>query len=138
MVLCAGYATRLYPLTLERPKALLPVGGKPIANYLLDRLEKLPWVKSVVLVTNQKFKQHFFSWRDTLSYGKPLDIVADPSTSEANRLGAVRDLELVISSMQLHEDLLVLAGDNLFDFALTDFAKGGLEKSRRSRSASFV
>lgn len=128
MILCAGYATRLYPLTLERPKALLPVGGKPIANYLLDRLAGLPGVQSVVLVTNEKFKQQFFSWKDRLSYGKPLDIVVDPSTNEANRLGAIKDLELVISTMGLREDLLVLAGDNLFDFDLTDFLQRSFER----------
>ena len=125
IILCAGYATRLYPLTENMPKPLLPVGSKPILDWILKRVEKLPGVETVYLVSNEKFAGHFESWAKTAQYPWPVEVVNDHTTSNETRLGAIGDLAYVIKTKKIDPcDLLVIAGDNLFDFdlrALVDF-----------------
>ncbi len=119
VLLAAGYATRLRPLTDDRPKHLLPVGGRPMLDWVLDRVHELDEVDGVHLVTNSRFAPHFAEWAAT----HDVTVHDDGTTSNDDRLGAVGDLKLVIDSASLAgEELLVLAGDNLFELSLPEFA----------------
>ena len=129
VILAAGYATRLYPLTLDRPKALLPVGGKPMLDRLMEQLERVEGLDEVHVVTNSKFADAFREWAAGRS-GLPLRILDDGTVDDESRLGAIGDLDLTIREAELDEDLLVLAGDNLFSESIAPFpvfalAKGG-------------
>lgn len=129
IILCAGYATRLYPLTENMPKPLLPVGPKPILEWILERVEKIQGVEAVYLVSNEKFAGHFESWAKTAKYPWPVEVVNDRTTSNETRLGAIGDLAYVIKTKKIDPcDLLVIAGDNLFDFDLGSFVDFGNKK----------
>lgn len=129
VILCAGYATRLYPLTKDTPKPLLPVGEKPILSWILDQLTKVHGLDAVYLVTNDKFAGHFEKYTKTISYPWPVETVNDGTTSNENRLGAIGDLAFVLKQKNVGaEDILVLAGDNFFDSSLEEFVKFGQSK----------
>ena len=121
-MLAAGYATRLYPLTLDRPKALLPVGGKPMLEHLLERLDGVPELDEIHVVTNSKFAQAFRDWAERYR-AADVRILDDGTSDEETRLGAIGDLDLTIRSAGIDDDLLVLAGDNLFSEPLEPFAQ---------------
>ena len=126
LILAAGYATRLYPLTLTQPKPLLPVAGQPMIEYVLDNLAPIGGIDRVYVVTNAKFAGHFQQWSEAYRAGKSkLDftIVNDGSTDDRNKLGAIGDLNLVITREKIHDDLIVVAGDNLFSQSLEDFGR---------------
>ena len=123
VILAAGYATRLEPLTLTTPKPLLEVGGRRIIDRLMDKVGSLVGVSSVAVVTNAKFFDKFVSWKAGGAYKGKLSIINDGSTNNDNRLGAIKDLMLATDSVGAGEDLLVIAGDNLFDFGLDRFVK---------------
>ena len=127
VVLAAGYATRLYPLTLDRPKALLSVGGRPMLDRLLEQLEGVDGLDEVYVVTNSKFAGAFRDWAAGRS-GLPIRIVDDGTVDEESRLGAIGDLELTIREAGLDDDLLVLAGDNLFSESIGPFPAFALGK----------
>ena len=133
IILAAGYATRLYPLTLTRPKSLLPVAGKPMIEYVLDNLAPVGGIERVYVVTNAKFVGHFQKWADAYHGAKPnlnFTIVNDGSTDDSNRLGAIGDLHLVLTREKVDDDLVVVAGDNLFSESLGAFG----EFCRRKRA----
>ena len=124
LILAAGYATRLHPLTLTRAKPLLPVAGKPMIDYVLDNLAPMGGIDRVYIVTNAKFAEQFQKWADDYRANKSkLDftIVNDGSTDDTNKLGAIGDLNLVIQREKIDDDLIVVAGDNLFSEKLTAF-----------------
>lgn len=126
LILAAGYATRLYPLTLTQPKPLLPVAGKPMIDYVLDNLAPIEGITQVYVVTNAKFAGHFQKWADQYRATKSkLDfkIINDGSTDDTNKLGAIGDLNLVLQREKFDDDLLVVAGDNLFNRPLGEFGK---------------
>ena len=127
VILAAGYATRLYPLTRDRPKALLPVGGRPLLEHLLERLGETEELDEIVLVTNSRFAGAFGDWAAGWE-GDDVRIVDDGTTDDASRLGAIGDLDLVIREGEIGDDLLVLAGDNLFSESLAPFAEFGRGK----------
>ena len=129
VILCAGYATRLYPLTKNMPKPLLPVGNKPILEWILERVQEVQGVEAVYLVSNQKFAGHFESWSAKVKYPWPVEVVNDHTTSNETRLGAIGDLAYVIKTKKVPpSDLLVIAGDNFFDFDLASFVNFGKKK----------
>jgi glucose-1-phosphate thymidylyltransferase len=129
IVLAAGYATRLYPLTLNRPKALLPVAGRPMVEHVLERLAPIAEIDRVYLVTNSKFAGQFEDWAASYAAnGRDVRIVDDGTTDDANKRGAIGDLDLVIRTEQLDDDLVVVAGDNLFSEDLSEFGRFCLEK----------
>lgn len=123
LVLAAGYATRLYPLTKNQPKPLLKVAGKSILDYIVEKMEKVEAIDEIIIVTNDKFTSHFEEWAKQSDYEKPLTVINDGTTTNDNRLGAIGDIQFVIEQLNLEDDLMILAGDNLFDFELTDFAE---------------
>jgi glucose-1-phosphate thymidylyltransferase len=122
VVLAAGYATRLYPLTLDRPKALLPVGGKPMLEHLLERLEGVSGLDEIYVVTNSKFAEAFRDWAEGYR-AADVRILDDGTSDEETRLGAIGDLDLTIRTAEIDDDVLVLAGDNLFSEPLAPFAE---------------
>jgi glucose-1-phosphate thymidylyltransferase len=126
LILAAGYATRLYPLTLNKPKPLLPVGGKPMLEHVIDHLAPIEGLGEIFVVTNDKFAAHFAEWAETYSREKKkLDfkIINDGSTNDGDKLGAIGDINLVITREKVTDDLVVVAGDNLFDSSLAPFVE---------------
>lgn len=121
IILAAGYATRLYPLTKNKPKSLLTVAGKSILEHILVKIVKVKAVDHVYLVTNSRFFGQFQDWANTHPYPLAISILDDGTTDNSNRLGAIADLQFTIDRQKIDDDLLVLAGDNLFDFELSDF-----------------
>jgi glucose-1-phosphate thymidylyltransferase len=127
LILAAGYATRLYPLTLTKAKPLLEVAGKPMVDWVLDNLAPVPGIANVYVVTNSKFAADFQAWADDYVTRQPklhFKIINDGSTSDSDKLGAIGDIHLVVSRENLaSSDLLVVAGDNLFSESLEGFVR---------------
>jgi len=120
IILAAGYATRLYPLTLDMPKALLKINNVPIINYIINEINTLEKINYIYLISNNKFAQKFYDWQDNFKI-KNLKIINDGTTCEENKLGAIGDINFAINSENIHDDLLIIAGDSFFDFKLKDF-----------------
>jgi glucose-1-phosphate thymidylyltransferase len=124
IILAAGYATRLYPLTLTQPKPLLPVAGKPMVEHVLDNLAPIAGIDRIYVVTNAKFADHFQKWADHYRATKSkleFTICNDRSTDDSNKLGAIGDINFVLNTQNVDDDLIVVAGDNLFSEKLNDF-----------------
>jgi len=116
LILAAGYAIRLYPLTETVAKPLLPLAGRPMLDYLLDKIREVPDIDEVHLVTNHKFAADFAEWAS----GRGVTVHDDGTTSEDDKLGAIGDTQFVIERVGIDDGLLVIAGDNLFDYSLAD------------------
>jgi glucose-1-phosphate thymidylyltransferase len=132
IILAAGYATRLYPLTLTQPKPLLPVAGKPMVEYVLDNLAPIGGIDRIYVVTNAKFAGHFQKWADNYRETKAklnFTIVNDGSTDDSNKLGAIGDIHYVLKNEKVDDDLIIVAGDNLFSEKLEGFGKFVREKN---------
>jgi len=123
VILAAGYAVRLQPLTLNLPKSLLPVGGRTIIDRILGKISDIKGWDRVYVVTNGKFFGKFNDWLKTTAYRDKINIINDGSTTNDNRLGAIKDMELVIKDKAIDDDMLVIAGDNLFELDMADFMK---------------
>jgi len=125
LILAAGYATRLYPLTKKKAKPLLEVGGKPMIEWVLDNLADVRDIETVYVVTNAKFAADFQAWADHYRdrhAGVKIKIVNDGSTSDGDKLGAIGDIQFVLTREPLSgSGLLIVAGDNLFSDSLADF-----------------
>ena len=125
LILAAGYATRLYPLTLNKAKPLLTVGGKPIIEWVMDNLADVPNLETIYVVTNDKFASDFQEWSERYHIRQPkfkFKIVNDGSKSDEDKLGAIGDINFVVTRENLARDsLLIIAGDNLFTESLTGF-----------------
>ena len=126
LILAAGYATRLYPLTENFPKPLLKVGDKTILDWLVDDIHTAGLVDEYVVITNHKFAYHFENWAATKE--QKITIVDDGTDSNETRLGAVRDIQFAIDQLCLDTDMLVIAGDNVLDFSLTKFMEYARKK----------
>jgi glucose-1-phosphate thymidylyltransferase len=126
IVLAAGYATRLHPLTQNHPKPLLPVAGKPMMEHVLDNLMPIDEIDEIYVVTNAKFADHFGAWTSDYKIGdkvRPITIINDGSTDDSNRLGAIGDLNLVLNEAHIDDDIIVVGGDNLFSHSLKEFGE---------------
>ncbi len=132
IVLAAGYATRLYPLTKNFPKPLLKVGGNTILGRLLEDVDAIDCVKEHVIVTNHKFYNEFLSWAKLQNTLKPITILDDQTSTNSSRLGAIGDLLLALNKRNINDDALVMAADNILDFSLRGFVDFFFEKSASS------
>ena len=121
LLLAAGYATRLYPLTENQPKPLLEINGQSIIGHILDKVKSLPEVSEVFIVTNHRFYDQFRVWSNHFPFPKKITLIDDGTLSNTDRLGAVGDINFVLRERDIKEDLLVIAGDNLFGFSLRSF-----------------
>lgn len=130
LILAAGYATRLYPLTENFPKPLLEVGEKTILDWLVDDIDKSGLVDEYVVISNHKYASHFEKWAN----GKVqnITVVDDGTSTNETRLGAVKDIQFAIDKLALDDDLLVIAGDNVLDFSLTKFIEYAKKKKYSS------
>jgi glucose-1-phosphate thymidylyltransferase len=146
LILAAGYATRLYPLTKNYPKPLLEVKGRPIIDYVIDKLEAVSGINEVYIVTNSKFIVDFRKWAKTVSSSKKITLVNDLTKNNQDRLGAIGDINFVIKKKKVREDILVVGGDNLFSKPLQGFLNAakknitsvniGLYRLKRKKDAS--
>lgn len=126
LILAAGYATRLYPLTENYPKPLLKVGDKTILDWLIDDIDTLGVVDEYVVISNHKFARHFEAWAKEKS--QKITVVDDGTSTNETRLGAVCDIQFAIDKLGLDDDMLVIAGDNVLDFSLTRFIEYARKK----------
>jgi Nucleoside-diphosphate-sugar pyrophosphorylase involved in lipopolysaccharide biosynthesis/translation initiation factor 2B, gamma/epsilon subunits (eIF-2Bgamma/eIF-2Bepsilon) len=120
ILLVAGYATRLYPLTINKPKALLTVNEKPIIDYIFDEIETIDEIDQVYVITNDRFYQDFYDWKQTKKSDKPIKVVNDGTNSDENKLGAIGDIRFLIQEEKIDDDVVIIAGDNLFTYRLKD------------------
>ena len=126
LILAAGYATRLYPLTENFPKPLLEVQGKAILDWLIEDMETSGAIDEYIVISNHKFAHHFEAWAKKNS---KITILDDGTESNETRLGAVKDIQFAIEKLSLQDDMLVIAGDNVLDFSLTRFVSYAKEKN---------
>lgn len=126
LILAAGYGTRLYPLTKNIPKALLPVNGTPIIEYILINLKNIN-LEKIFIVTNDQFCDKFKNWIQNINNSEikelkdKIEIINDNTTSDEDKLGAIGDIDYVIKEKEVNDDLMILAADNLYNFKLSDF-----------------
>ena len=129
ILLCAGYATRMYPLIENFPKPLLDIKGKALIDYLIEDLENNNLIDEYIIVSNHKFINHFNKWKDNNKYKNKISLLDDGTTNNDNRLGAIKDIWFAIENANINDDILVLAGDNLLDFSLKGFINFSKEKN---------
>ena len=138
IVLAAGYATRLYPLTENFPKPLLEVNGASIIDHLLRNIDKIDGVDGQIIISNHRYYEHFVEWvKNNTSITKSITVLDDGSTSNETRLGAVKDIQFAIDELGIDEDILVIAGDNLVDFPFKGFVDYAREKNASAVMVSY-
>ena len=120
LLLCAGYGTRLYPLTINTPKALLKVQGKTLLELLIDNLQEIDAIDEIVIISNDRFYKNFCDFKPQIASTKKITILNDGTTSNDNRRGAIGDIKFALDKIKYHGEIMVLAGDNWFDFKLKD------------------
>lgn len=123
LILAAGYATRLYPLTLDKTKVLLPIKGRPMIEHITTKLEGINELKEIYIITNQKFFPQIQDWSKTVNISKKVEIISDGTTSQEDRIGAIGDINFFIKQVNLNEDLVVIGGDNYFEAPLDKFIR---------------
>ncbi len=121
IMLVAGYATRLYPLTENMPKGLLPLAGRPIIDYTFDKLEEIKEIDEAILVSNHKFYQHFWDWGKKYSGRIKITVLDDKTTCNEDRLGAIGDMQFAIDTCHIDDEIMVLVSDNYFTYSLKDY-----------------
>ena len=120
IILAAGYATRLHPLTKDKPKPLLDVAGKPIIEHIMEKLGQIGDLDKIFIVTNDRFEKHFSEWLKDFDAKKPVEIINDRTSSNDDRLGALGDIHFAVTNKEIDDDIIAIAGDNLFELSLTD------------------
>lgn len=121
IILLAGYAVRLYPLTKDKPKALLTINDQPLMDLLFEKLDKIKQIDEAILISNARFYKNFVDWSKTYKGNKKITVLNDGTTCNEDRLGAIGDLIFAIKECKIDEDIMVLAGDHYFKFELKDF-----------------
>lgn len=130
IILAAGYATRLYPLTLHQPKALLPIGGKPILDHIVEQMEGVRELDRIFVVSNAKFAAQFDAWARTVHCRIPIEVLNDGTTDDSNKRGAIGDIFFAIEEKKIDDELMVIAGDNFFTYSLREYVDFYREKDR--------
>lgn len=121
IILVAGYATRLYPLTINTPKALLTLNNKPILDYIIDEVNEIKEIDNIIVVSNHKFYTNFDEWAKNKNNIKPITVLDDGTTTEDDRRGAIGDISFAIETCNINEEIMVIAGDNYFTYKLNDY-----------------
>jgi glucose-1-phosphate thymidylyltransferase len=129
LILAAGYATRLYPITKHFPKPLLKVGKRAIIDYIVDKIDKIKDIDEIVVVTNERFVSKLHRWSKKLKCSKRIKIVNDLTKTVMDKRGAIGDVSFAIENEALYDDILVVGGDNLFDGQLEDFIRFAQSKN---------
>jgi len=129
IILAAGYATRLYPLTRDTPKPLLPVAGRPMIDHVLDAATPITGIDHAIVVTNDRFASQLDNWAATAQASFPVSVLNDGTSSNDDRLGAIGDLYKVLKDHSIDDNVIVIAGDNLFTESIGDFGKFCKSKS---------
>jgi glucose-1-phosphate thymidylyltransferase len=132
LILAAGYATRLYPITRKYPKSLLEVNGQPIINHIIDSLRPEKDIDEIIVITNSKFLNFFKKWKSGFCTKIKLTLIDDETEDNETRLGAIGDMDFAIEKNRIKDDLLVIGGDNLFGKEVVDFLKFAKEKRNPS------
>ena len=125
IILAAGYATRLWPLTLDKPKPLLPVGGKPLLEYIIAKFEPVKTVNDIYIITNSKFVENFNRWKQAYRGKKKISVIDDGVQNHDQRRGSIGDIIFAVEKKDIDTDIVVVAGDNIFNFEIGDFIKKG-------------
>lgn len=120
IILVAGYATRMYPMTLTMPKALLSLKGRPIIDYIIDQINTINEVNEIIVVSNHKFFALFEAWAKEVKSKIPISLLNDGSTAETDRLGAIGDINFTLRLCKIQEDIVVIAGDNYMTYPLAE------------------
>lgn len=120
IILAGGYAKRLWPLTKNKPKQLLSVGGRPMIEYIMEKLETQKEIDKIIISTNEKFEDNFKQWLSGYKSTKDISLVIEPTLLEENKLGSVGALGYLIKKENFNEELMIIGGDNLFEFDLRD------------------
>lgn len=124
IILCGGYAKRLWPLTKTIPKPLLDINGKLMIDIILDKFSNVDEIKEIIISTNARFEKNFMDWLEKNNKtGKKLKIVIEPTHEEDFKFGTIAGIQHVIKSEKICEDCIIVAGDNLFDYSINDFIK---------------
>ena len=118
---CAGYATRLYPLTENQPKQLLKIGNKPLIEHIIEKINEIEEINEIIIISNHKFINQFQEWNNNFKNKIPITILDDGTTSNQDRLGSTGDTLFAIKNKDINEEMLIIAGDNLIQFSLKDF-----------------
>lgn len=121
IILAADFGMRLYPFAKNRAKALLPLRGRPIIEYIVNKVQSLNEVEQIFIITNHRFYKDFKEWADNSISLKPIKLINNGTLSFQDKLGAIKDLAFVIDKENITDDLLVIGGDNLFSFNLDEF-----------------
>lgn len=129
LLLAAGYGTRLYPVIKNTPKPLLDINGRPLVDYVLDKVSGFEGLSRAVVVTNNKFSGQFEDWARDHNFKAPITVVNDGTNVPEERLGSIGDIAYALKAAQIDDDLMVIGGDNLFDCDLTDFSRSCFAKS---------
>jgi glucose-1-phosphate thymidylyltransferase len=130
LILAAGYGTRLYPLVKDTPKALLEINNRPLVDYILDRIKDINGLDELLLVTNDKFCSVFQKWADQQTdFPHKIRIINDGTKTPDDRLGSIGDIEFALKEAQIDDDVLVVGGDNLFDYNINDYIESSKAKS---------
>lgn len=128
LILAAGYATRLWPLTLNKPKPLLLIGKKPMVEHILSMVNVINDINHIYIITNSKFVKNFKDWKKSYRTKKRISVIDDGMKTLKERRGSIGDILFAIDNKRIKDDLVVVAGDNIFDFSITDF----IEKSKKN------
>lgn len=132
LILAAGYGTRLYPLTENTPKPLLPIAGKPIIEYIIEKINAPGLVDKIYIITNDKFFRYFQGWAEGFGRNANIEIINDGTTSENDRLGTIGDIHFAVRGKEIDDDLLIIGGDNIFTDNLDTFIAFARSKSPAS------
>ncbi|MEM3014321.1 MAG: sugar phosphate nucleotidyltransferase [Candidatus Bathyarchaeia archaeon] len=118
VILAGGFAKRMWPLTKDKPKHLLPVAGKPMLRYVIEKLEPLQNIEQIIISTNAAFATHFREFLSKNKTKKNISLFIEDTYSEKEKLGSVGALGYLIKKSNINDELLVIGGDNIFDFSL--------------------
>ena len=129
IILAGGFAKRLWPLTLNKSKPLLEVSGKPIINYIMEKIDTIDVIDEIFVSTNAKFEPAFNEWFEKYKFKKPIKLVIEPTKSEEEKLGAIAGINFVLENEKIDEECLIIAGDNLFSFEISDIIDFYREKN---------